>query len=128
MSNQRLELLLNIYTEDIKFHKSIGTIYTEEKLIDTFKLRINGTFVNVIASRGMGWEHVSVSQPSKTPSWEIMAKVKEMFFEEEEVVIQYHPKKSEYINNHKHCLHLWRPIDKEIITPPTWMIGFKELN
>lgn len=93
-----------------------------------FKLRINGTFVNVIASRGMGWEHVSVSQPSKTPSWEIMAKVKEMFFEEEEVVIQYHPKKSEYINNHKHCLHLWRPIDKEIITPPTWMIGFKEMN
>ena len=40
MSNQRLELLLNIYTEDIKFHKIIGTIYTEEKLIDTFKLCI----------------------------------------------------------------------------------------
>ena len=40
MSNQRLELLLNIYQEDIKFHKSIGTIYTEEKLIDTFKLCI----------------------------------------------------------------------------------------
>ena len=40
MSNQRLELLLNIYTEDIKFHKSIGTIYTEEELIDTFKLCI----------------------------------------------------------------------------------------
>ena len=37
MSNQRLELLLNIYTEDIKFHKSIGTIYTEEELINTFK-------------------------------------------------------------------------------------------
>ena len=40
MLNQRLELLLNIYQEDIKFHKSIGTIYTEEKLIDTFKLCI----------------------------------------------------------------------------------------
>ena len=40
MSNQRLELLLNIYTEDIKFHKSIGTIYTEEELINTFKLCI----------------------------------------------------------------------------------------
>lgn len=40
MSNQRLELLLNIYQEDIKFHKSIGTIYTEEKLIDIFKLCI----------------------------------------------------------------------------------------
>ena len=40
MSNQRLELLLNIYQEDIKFHKSIGTIYTEEELINTFKLCI----------------------------------------------------------------------------------------
>ena len=40
MPNQKLELLLNIYQEDIKFHKSIGTIYTEEKLIDTFKLCI----------------------------------------------------------------------------------------
>ena len=40
MPNQRLELLLNIYTEDIKFHKSIGTIYTEEELINTFKLCI----------------------------------------------------------------------------------------
>ena len=40
MLNQRLELLLNIHTEDIKFHKSIGTIYTEEELINTFKLCI----------------------------------------------------------------------------------------
>ena len=40
MLNQRLELLLNIYIEDIKFHKSIGTIYTEEELINTFKLCI----------------------------------------------------------------------------------------
>ena len=40
MPNQKLELLLNIYQEDIKFHKSIGTIYIEEKLIDTFKLCI----------------------------------------------------------------------------------------
>ena len=40
MSNQRLELLLNIYTEDIKLHKSIGTIYTEKELINTFKLCI----------------------------------------------------------------------------------------
>ena len=40
MPDNRLELLLNIYTEDIKFHKSIGTIYTEKELINTFKLCI----------------------------------------------------------------------------------------
>ena len=40
MPDNRLELLLNIYQEDIKFHKSIGTIYTEKELINTFKLCI----------------------------------------------------------------------------------------
>ena len=40
MPDNRLELLLNIYTEDIKFHKSIGTIYTEKELITKFKVCI----------------------------------------------------------------------------------------
>ena len=40
MLDNRLEILLNIYKKDIKFNKSIGTIYTEKKLIDTFKLWI----------------------------------------------------------------------------------------
>lgn len=62
-----------------------------------------------------GWEHVSVSiEPcSKTPTWDIMCKVKEIFWEDEEEVIQLHPRKSAYFHGFGKCevLHLWRPKD-----------------
>lgn len=82
----------------------------------------------VIASNGEGWEHVSVSCQGHTPSWEAMCKIKDYFFNSEEVVMQLHPKKSEYINNHPYCLHLWRPTNQVIPTPPSILVGYKDLN
>lgn len=93
-----------------------------------FKFRINGNNYKVIASNGGGWEHVSVSCESKVPTWDIMCQIKDMFFKEDEVVMQLHPAKDEYINNHPNCLHLWRPINQTIPTPPSIMVGVKELN
>ena len=82
---------------------------------------------SVIWSFGGGWEHVSVCPYQKriTPSWDDMCKVKEIFFKDEECVVQYHPPKSEYINNMTNCLHLWRPIEQEMPMPPSIMIGLK---
>ena len=37
---------------------------------------------------------------------------------EDERVMQFHPPKSEYINNYPYCLHLWKPVDTEIPHPP----------
>ena len=37
--------------------------------------------------------------------------------------VQYHPPKSEYVNNHKYCLHLWRPISGDIIYPHKSLVG-----
>lgn len=71
-----------------------------------------------IASWGGGWEHVSVSHSNKNPSWDEMCKAKEIFWNDEECVIQYHPPKLKYVNNHPHCLHLWRPVGMEIPVPP----------
>lgn len=88
-----------------------------------FELKIKGETYNVIASNGGGWEHVSISHKRKIPSWSTMCLLKDMFFEEDEVVMQIHPRKSEYINTHKNCLHLWKPIDQEIPTPPKEMVG-----
>lgn len=90
-----------------------------------FKIQFEGTHYIAIASNGAGWEHVSISHHNKTPNWDTMCKFKDMFFDEEEVVIQFHPKKSEYVNNHPHCLHLWRPLNHEIITPPSILVGLK---
>lgn len=73
----------------------------------------------VVWSFGGGWEHVSVSYPNRLPDWEEMCRVKDIFFEPEEVVVQYHPRKSEYKNLHPYCLHLWRKCGEDFETPPT---------
>lgn len=63
-----------------------------------------------------GWEHVSVSPyKGKLPTWDDMCEIKDIFWEDEEEVIQIHPKKSEYVNIMDNCLHLWR--HKEIGLP-----------
>ena len=68
------------------------------------------------------WEHVSVQifefGRHRIPTWVEMCKVKDIFWEEEECVIQYHPAKSEYVNCNPNVLHLWRPKDVSIPTPP----------
>ena len=81
----------------------------------------------VVWSNGGGWEHVSVCPYKKriTPSWDDMCKIKEIFFRDDECVVQYHPPKSEYVNNMPNCLHLWRPLDQEMPMPPSIMVGIK---
>lgn len=69
-----------------------------------------------VASRP--WEHVSVSAQGRCPTWEEMCWVKDLFFDPEELVLQFHPPRSVYVNNHPHCLHLWRPLGVEIPLPP----------
>lgn len=62
-----------------------------------------------------GWEHVSVSPyGGKMPTWDEMCEIKDIFWEDEEEVIQIHPKKSEYVNIVDNCLHLWRKSDMEL--------------
>jgi hypothetical protein len=63
----------------------------------------------VVAGDGMGWDHVSVSLATRCPTWEEMCFVKELFFKDDECVMQLHPPKSENISFHPFCLHLWRP-------------------
>jgi hypothetical protein len=84
----------------------------------------SGKSFSVIASDGMGWEHVSVSYPNRCPTWEEMCFIKELFWEPEDVVIQYHPRESEYVNQHPYCLHLWRSTDQVVPTPPPIMVGY----
>jgi hypothetical protein len=83
----------------------------------------NGKRFHIIASSGMGWDHVSVhvrivgKGKAITPNLEEMCKVKDLFFDEEECVVQYHPRKSEYVDMHPHVLHLWRPNEPGVSIP-----------
>ena len=82
----------------------------------------------VIWSTGAGWEHVSVSPESKriVPTWDDMCKIKEIFFGDDEAVIQIHPPKDEYVNNMPNCLHLWRCTYKEMVLPPSCLVGIRK--
>lgn len=85
--------------------------------------------LNFIMSWGAGWEHCSVSitdRYKRCPSWEQMCFIKDSFWNEDECCIEYHPAKKDYVNNHNYCLHIWKPIDQEIPTPPSLMIGLKK--
>lgn len=79
--------------------------------------------IRTIASDGEGWEHVSVSLEKRCPTWGEMCEIKAMFWDDEDCVMQFHPPKSESINNHPYCLHLWRPMDVSVPVPPKWMVG-----
>ena len=90
--------------------------------------RPGGVWLCVIASDGSGrkechlsgasWEHVSVSLPDRCPTWGEMCWVKELFWGEDELVMQFHPPKKVAVNRHEYCLHLWKPVGVEIPLPP----------
>lgn len=72
-----------------------------------------------------GWEHVSVSHPDRCPTWEEMAEIKSLFWRDDETVLQFHPRRSEYVNTHNYCLHLWKHAGVDHELPPAWMVGIK---
>ena len=74
----------------------------------TLKNGHKGTFVMGRDEEGL--EHVSVQLFKRIPTWEEMCEIKDIFWEDEEMVVQIHPKKSEYVNITE-ALHLWRPKD-----------------
>lgn len=68
------------------------------------------------------WEHVSVRimeyGKSRIPTWDEMSAVKDVFWKDDEVVVQFHPAKEVYVNFHPHVLHLWRSKKDPFPTPP----------
>ena len=72
-----------------------------------------------------GWEHVSVSTGYRIPNWIEMCFVKDLFWNEEECVIQFHPPKSEYVNHHPFTLHLWKDTLNNIRRPSSVLVGPK---
>lgn len=97
-----------------------------------FILPQGGFYFQCVASDGMEWEHVSVTLRFKSstnynlPSWEEMCYIKSVFWDDEDVVVQYHPAKSQYVNNHPFVLHLWRPTTVLLPVPESIMVGIKD--
>ena len=94
-----------------------------------FRFTVDGRRVKCIVSDGEGWQHVSVScdEDRRLPTWGMMCRIKDLFWEPEDWVIQFHPAQSQYVNNYP-CLHLWRPVGVPFPVPPSLLVGIKELG
>jgi hypothetical protein len=72
------------------------------------------------------WEHVSVHarrrQQTRIPTWREMCHVKDLFWESGDLVVQFHPRRADYVNTHEHVLHLWRYRLGDVPTPPTLLV------
>jgi len=76
---------------------------------------------------GEAWEHISARAQSRNsegrvyervPNWAEMCWLKELFWNDDECVVQFHPPKKDYVNYHPHVLHLWKPKNIIFPTPP----------
>lgn len=82
--------------------------------------------LNIIAclacpDEGVEWDHASVTvdrDRDATPTWSEMCMVKDLFWDETECVVQFHPPKDDHINNHPGCLHLWKWAGGTLPMPP----------
>ncbi len=79
--------------------------------------------LTVVASSGAGWDHVSVSRRNRAPNWPEMSQIHRLFFGDDEACMQLHVPAADHVNDHPHCLHIWRPHDVSIPLPPKWMVG-----
>ena len=111
--------------EEIKACKRIAIL---EQTVDGFSGIISmPLWTGTVICSWDFWDHVSVAPSKKriTPSWDDMCTIKDIFFKEDEAVIQIHPPKNQYVNNMPNCLHLWRWNEGEMILPPSFMVGMR---
>ncbi len=88
-----------------------------------FIVPLHTEILRIVASDGEGWEHVSVSLKHRCPTWDEMCYIKNLFWNEDEAVVQFHPKKSDYVNHHPYCLHMWKQVGIDWATPPKIFVG-----
>lgn len=87
-----------------------------------------------VTSDGESWEHVSIHAynvirtKQRTPTWKEMSYIKRLCWDGDDVVMQLHPRESEYVNCHPYVLHLWRPTAAAIPTPPSMLVGPVEVE
>ena len=82
-------------------------------LLGAYHIHLDGSnqkFQVIASIDGGEWEHVSASiiSSDRIPKWSEMCQIKDMFFEDNEYVVQFHPAKKDYVNLKSNVLHLWR--------------------
>jgi len=107
--------------ENLKYMRKHPVLGWGDKSGGYFRIPERG--LDIVASNGGGWDHVSVSLLNRCPTWDEMEFVKRLFFRDTEAAFQLHPPIKDYKNIMPYCLHLWRPQAENILLPPVWMVA-----
>ena len=63
--------------------------------------------LRVIVSKDAGYWHLSVSHPSRYPTWDEIKDVRYKYLPNDITVGLLFPPREEYVNVHDNCFHLW---------------------
>ncbi|MCL2737580.1 MAG: hypothetical protein FWE17_01820 [Alphaproteobacteria bacterium] len=128
----------NTYVNKYKLNRSVSAVMPAMNSLGISAYRIpvksSSVTLTVIVDENNGWDHLSVTvntsdgDAPRCPTWEEMCFVKDLFFTEEEIAIQYHPPKSKYVNIQEYCLHLWRPQNEVVPAPFKYAADIKNQN
>lgn len=77
----------------------------------------------MVEQDGRRWLHLSFSHPGRLPTWTEFVAVKELFLGREAKAIQVIPPRSEHVNIHPHCLHLFECVDGDPLPDFTQQTG-----
>ena len=81
---------------------------TKDKQTNQFKegiFNFRGCIVIVAIENGM--YHLSISKANEHPSYEDIKQARYNFTPDSVVMAQIFPPKSQFVNLHEHCFHLW---------------------
>lgn len=108
-------------------HCSVSLVKTVNKVTKAYK-NIYGSTGNAGGVQQCRKTEEIFQDVDRCPNWEEMCFVKSMFWDDDTAVMQLHPPKEDWVNNHAYCLHLWKPDAQEIPLPPPVMVGIRENN
>ena len=63
---------------------------------------------------GKRWLHVSMARANRVPDWQEIKLVKSLFIGDDKTALQVFPPKSQFVNIHEFCLHLWHCLDGDV--------------
>jgi len=69
---------------------------------------------------GDKWKHVSISHPSREPTYAELLNVRRRMFPRKAEVVQVFPPNDEHVSLHPHCLHLWWNRTRRLTPPIMW--------
>jgi len=80
-----------------KYRLKTGPMRSDESYGNNGQFIVNNIKIksNILcqASDGFEWEHVSASIINRCPTWNEMCFIKDLFWDDEDCIIQYHPPK-----------------------------------